>query len=226
MAVESADEMAVGEMTKEYWEIAHAIAQSLVKDGTDVNELGKAIAYLRSIQRHSDASDRFFRYLKTLVSHGKQVSYSGTTLDYYRSLERTCSNHLQKSLDASALLLILSWASRLVRYYKSTPIGEWSETGTAPKSAPSRANLVESERQREIKAVVKTQMIEVGQILEAKVTAVKGKDVTYLILETVKLTVKEPRKADSLSVGQTVTVQVTQLRDDNVPKKVKLTESF
>ncbi|NJN87703.1 MAG: hypothetical protein HC881_17100 [Leptolyngbyaceae cyanobacterium SL_7_1] len=214
-------ERTLDEMTDEYWDLAHAIAQSLVKDGTDVNELGKAIAYLRSIMLQSDASDRFFKYLKTLVSNGRQVSHSGRTLDYYRSLERACSKHLQKTLDASTLLYILSWAARLMRYYKVSPIGEWSEQETSPKSTPAKVATVESERQREIKAAVKAQAIEVGQVLQAQITAIKGKDVTYLILETVKLTVKEPKKADSLAVGQTVEVEVTQLRDDGVPKKVK-----
>lgn len=210
------------DLTEQQWQVAHAIAQSLVKDGTDVNELGKAIAYLRSILHEPDASDRFFRYLKTLVSHGKQVSYSGRTLDYYRSLERTCSQHLkQTSFNAQTILLILSWAARLVRYYKTSPIGEGSEESTKRTTTP-----VESERQREIRAAANAQTIEVGQVLEAEVTAIKNKEVTYLILETVKLTVKEPKKAESLTVGQTVTVQVTQLRDDNVPKKVKFVESI
>lgn len=210
-------------LTEQQWQTAHAIAQSLVKDGTDVNELGKAIAYLRSILREPDASDRFFKYLKTLVSHGNQVSHSSRTLDYYHSLERTCSQHLkQNSLNTPTILLILSWAARLIRYYKANPIAEWSEE----KLAKRTATPVESERQREIKAAVSAQTIEVGQVLEAKVTAIKGKDVTYLILETVKLTVKEPKKAEFLTVGQTVNVQVTQLRDDNVPKKVKFVESI
>ncbi len=35
-------------LTEIQWQIAHAIAQTLVKENTDVNELGKAIAYLRA----------------------------------------------------------------------------------------------------------------------------------------------------------------------------------
>lgn len=108
-------EMSTDELTDTQWDIAHAIAQSLVKDSTDVNELGKAIAYLRSILHEPNASDRFFKYLKTLVTHGRQVSHSSRTLDYYRSIEKACSPLKQQSLDALALLHILSWASRLVR---------------------------------------------------------------------------------------------------------------
>lgn len=107
-----------------------------------------------------------------------------------------------------------------MRYYKVSPIGEQTESS----SSKATISTAESERQREIKAAVKAQTIEVGQILEAQITAIKGKDVTYLILDTVKLTVKEPKKADSLTVGQMVNVQVTQMRDDNVPKKVKFIE--
>lgn len=217
-------DLQIEDLTEQQWQTAHAIAQTLVKDSTDVNELEKAIAYLRSILHHTDASDRFFKYLKILVGHGKQVSHSGRTLDYYRSLEKACSNHLQKSIDALTLLHTLSWAARLIRYYKTSPIGEWSKQGTLPKTTTAIVTTAESERQREIKAAVRSQTIEVGQTLEAKITGIKGIDVTYLILETVKLTVKEPKKAKSLSVGKTVNVQITQLRDDNVPKKVKLVE--
>jgi len=212
------------DLTEQQWQIAHAIAQALVKDGTDVNELGKAIAYLRSIVNYPDAVARFFKYLKTLVGHGKQVSYSSRTLNYYRSLDIACSKYLkQESLDAPTILHILSWSSRLVRYYKTSPIGERSEESSSPAS---KITTVESQRQQEIKAAVKAQTIEVGQVLEAQITAIKGKDVTYLILDTVKLTVKEPKKADSLTVGETVKVQVTQIREDNVPKKVKFVDSL
>jgi uncharacterized membrane protein len=61
----------------------------------------------------------------------------------------------------------------------------------------------------------------VGQIVEAKVTAVKGNKVTYEILGTIRLTEKEPKKAQSLSEEQTVKVEILDLKEDGSPKKIK-----
>lgn len=62
---------------------------------------------------------------------------------------------------------------------------------------------------------------EIGQILDAKVTAIKGNKVTYEILGSVKLTEKEPEKFQSLSKGQTVKVEVIDLEQDGSINKVK-----
>jgi hypothetical protein len=200
-------------LTDKQWEIAHAIAQTLVKEQTDVNELGKAIAYLRNAvnQDRADANSRFFKYLKTLVGNGRQIGHSGKTTDYYRSIDKACSDCLKGFQgDASTLLQILGWASRLMRYYKEAgPIGEV----VAP--------VVESARQVEIAKAIGSHEFAVGQIVEAKVTAVKGNKVTYEILATIRLTEKEPKKAQSLSEGQVVKVEVLDLKEDGSPKKVK-----
>ncbi|MGL5063470.1 MAG: hypothetical protein ACRC62_26100 [Microcoleus sp.] len=202
-----------GSIAEEQWEIAHAIAQTLVKDETDVNEFGKATAYLRNAvnQERTDANSRFFKYLKTLVSHGRQIGHSGKTTDYYRSIDRACSDCLKGFQgDAIALLQILGWASRLMRYYKEAgPIGEVA------------APVLESARQVEIAKAISSHEFAIGQIVEAKVTAVKGNKVTYEILGTIRLTEKEPKKAPSLSEGQVVKIEVLDLKEDKSPKKVK-----
>jgi len=206
-------ELVTESLTDKQWEIAHAIAQTLVKEQTDVNELGKAIAYLRNAvnQNQADANSRFFKYLKTLVANGRQIGHSGKTTDYYRSIDKACSDCLKGFQgDASTLLQILGWASRLMRYYKEAgPIGEV----VAP--------VVESARQVEIAKAIGSHEFAVGQIVEAKVTAVKGNKVTYEILGTIRLTEKEPKKAQSLSEEQTVKVEILDLKEDGSPKKVK-----
>jgi hypothetical protein len=203
-------------LTDKQWEIAHAIAQTLVKEQTDVNELGKAIAYLRNAvnQDRADANSRFFKYLKTLVANGRQIGHSGKTTDYYRSIDKACSDCLKGFQgDASTLLQILGWASRLMRYYKEAgPIGEV----VAP--------VVESARQVEIAKAIGSHEFAVGQIVEAKVTAVKGNKVTYEILGTIRLTEKEPKKAQSFSEGQVVKVEVLDLKEDGSLRKVKYCE--
>jgi hypothetical protein len=203
-------------LTENQWEIAHAIAQTLVKEQTDVNEFGKAIAYLRNAvnQNQADATSRFFKYLKTLVGNGRQIGHSGKTTDYYRSIDKACSDCLKGFQgDASTLLQILGWASRLMRYYKEAgPIGEV----VTP--------VVESARQVEIAKAIGSHQFAVGQIVEAKVTAVKGNKVTYEILGTIRLTEKEPKKAQSLSEGQTVKVEILDIKEDGSPKKLKYSE--
>ena len=200
-------------LTENQWGIAHAIAQTLVKEQTDVNEFGKAIAYLRNAvnQDRADANSRFFKYLKTLVANGRQIGHSSKTTDYYRSIDKACSDCLKGFQgDASTLLQILGWASRLIRYYKEAePIGEV----VTP--------VVESARQVEIAKAIGSHEFAIGQIVEAKVTAVKGNKVTYEILGTIRLTEKEPKKAQSLSEGQVVKVEVLDLKEDGSPKKVK-----
>jgi hypothetical protein len=209
-------ELVTESLTENQWEIAHAIAQTLVKEQTDVNELGKAIAYLRNAvnQNRADATSRFFKYLKTLVGNGRQIGHSGKTTDYYRSIDKACSDCLKGFQgDASTLLQILGWASRLMRYYKEAgPIGEV----VAP--------VVESARQVEIAKAIGSHEFAVGQIVEAKVTAVKGNKVTYEILGTIRLTEKEPKKAQSLSEGQVVKVEVLDLKEDGSLRKVKYCE--
>jgi hypothetical protein len=209
-------ELVTESLTENQWGIAHAIAQTLVKEQTDVNELGKAIAYLRNAvnQNQADANSRFFKYLKTLVGNGRQIGHSGKTTDYYRSIDKACSDCLKGFQgDASTLLQILGWASRLMRYYKEAgPMGEV----VAP--------VVESARQVEIAKAIGSHEFAIGQIVEAKVTAVKGNKVTYEILGTIRLTEKEPKKAQSFSEGQVVKVEVLDLKEDGSPKKVKYSE--
>lgn len=193
------------------WKIAHAIAQTLVKDNTDVNELGKAIAYLRSYVNRDNAGAKFFDYLKTLAKNGRQIGHSQRTSDYYENIESACSKYLKAYQDdATIILQVLGWASRLMRYYKNSgSIGEI----TAP--------VVESARQAEIAEVINIHNFAVGQILEATVTAIKGNKVTYEILGTIKLTEKEPKKVQSLSEGQTIKVEILDIKEDGSIKKVK-----
>ena len=201
-------------LTEIQWQIAHAIAQTLVKENTDVNELGKAIAYLRAYSDRENAGLRFFDYLKTLAKNGRHIGHSKRTSEYYDSIEKACSQYLKAYKDdVAAMLQILGWASRLMRYYKDAGlVGEI----TAP--------IIESARQAEIAEVISTHDFAIGQILEATVTAIKGNKVTYEILGTIKLTEKEPKKAKCLSEDQNVKVEILDLKEDGSIKKVKCSE--
>ncbi|AFZ22166.1 hypothetical protein [Allocoleopsis franciscana] len=197
-------------LTEIQWQMAHTIAQILVKENADVNELGKAIAYLRAYSDRENAGSRFFDYLKTLAKNGRHIGHSQRTSDYYDSIEKACSQYLKAYKDdVAAMLQILGWASRLMRYYANAgSIGEI----TAP--------VIESVRQAEIAEVTQSQAFALNQILEAKVLKIKGNKVTYEILGVIKLTEKEPKKASSLVEKQTVQVKITALQNGSI-KSVK-----
>lgn len=82
-------------------------------------------------------------------------------------------------------------------------------------------NVIKSERQVEVTTVVQSQKFTVEQILEATVTSINGNKVTYQMLEVLKLTEKEPKKAAFLQVGQVVRVKITVLKEDGNVKSVK-----
>ena len=203
-------------LTEAESQLAHNLAITLVKEDTDVNELGKAIAYLRSIVNQPDAGTRFFKYLKTLVTNGRQIGHSGKTPGYYRSMESACSKYLQSQQNnAHSMLKILGWAMRLMRYYKVSPVEEMTVTEIPIQQL--------SERQAEIAKVLQSQKFEIDQILDATVISVKKPKVTYQILGTIKLTENEHKKAPWLEekVGQMVKVKIAALKEDGSIKSVK-----
>ena len=201
-------------LTDQQWEIAHAIAQTLVKEDTDANEVSKAVAYLRTVIDKNDATSRFLTYLKTLVRDGKMIGHSGKTAGYYRNIEATCSQYFKSNSDASTILQILGWVSRLMKYYNNSgvPMGEI----TVPTAV-----VVESARQAEIAKVTESQEFKEGDIIDAKVTKINGNRVSYEILGIIKLTEREPKKASVLQEGQTVKVKIVSLKDDGSIKSIK-----
>ncbi|PHM10358.1 hypothetical protein [Nostoc sp. 'Peltigera malacea cyanobiont' DB3992] len=202
-------------LTEAESQLAHNLAITLVKEETDVNEVGKVIAYLRSIVEQPDAGRRFFSYLKTLVTNGRQIGHSGRTPGYYRSIERACNQYLQsQQANAHTMLKILGWAMRLMRYYKVSPIEEISIS-----ESPQVKQV--SERQAEITEVASHLKFDVNQILDATVTAKKGNKVTYEILEKIKLTQKESKKAEFISEGQIVRVEVVDIKEDGSIRKIR-----
>ena len=201
-------------LTDKQWEIAHAIAQTLVQENTDANEVSKIVAYLRTVIDQNDATSRFLTYLKTLVRDGKMIGHSKKTSDYYTNIETICSQYFKSNSDASTILQILGWVSRLMKYYNNSgvPMGEI----TVPTAV-----VLESARQAEISKISESKEFKEGDTIDAKVTKINGNKVSYEILGIIKLTQKEPKKASVLQEGQTVKVEVLELKEDGSIKKVK-----
>jgi hypothetical protein len=206
-------------LSERQWQLAHAIARALVLDDADANELGKAMAYLRAIADESDAGNRFIKYLETLATQGYRIGHSKKTKGYFTSMEAVSKQYLMGDLgNAAALLAIVGWAFRLMRYYKE---------GVPPEVVKKMLEDIEipddkSDREKEIEKLIEEVDLSVGAELDATVATIKSNRVTYEILGTIRLTQKEPKKAGSLSEGQTVRVAIADLKDDGGIKKVKL----
>lgn len=204
---------ATTDLTSTQWQVADAIARQLVLEQTDLNEFRKTISYLRAYSDRPDAGKKYFDYLNALARNGDRIGHSKRTQGYLENITATCQKYLDSYQDdAATLLQILGWAARLMQYYKQAgPIGEIPEP------------TIQSEREAEIQAVVASQEFYEGQTLDAVVAGVKGNKVTYEMLGTLRLTVKEPKHAKALSEGQSVTVEITALKPDGSPKNVKFT---
>ena len=203
---------AADRLTEVQWQVADAIARSLVLDNADVNELQKAIAYLRAYGDRDDAGKQFFTYLKTLVRYGNRIGHSKKTAGYYATIDRVCEQYLRAYQDNAPMMLqILGWAARLMQYYNQAgPIGEIPDA------------KIQSEREAEIQAVTSAQSFTVGQKIEAIVKAIKGNKVTYEMLGAIRLTQKEPKKAKFLTEAQAVMIEILDLREDGSIRKVRL----
>jgi hypothetical protein len=205
----------MSDLTENQWQAAHAIARKIVQEGANAGELKKAMAYLRTCSDAPDGGIRFFKYLSNLVIGGNRIGHSKRTVDYYRGLNDACIKYLKPLQDSPQVILeILGWAGRLIAYYQANPIAELA-------NAPMEIEA-ESAKQAAIKAVAEAAGFATEQQIEVTIKAIRGKEVTYELDGGIKLTQKEPKKADKLSVGQVVKVEITEMRETGVPKKLKL----
>ena len=108
-------------MDKKQWEIAHDIAFDLVDWGTDPNELGKVIAFIRRHQGESDAKNRLMTLVQRLANTRNALIRSRQTQRFYRNIQEACEKHLHNISDTGEILIILGWSLRLMRYYRVEP---------------------------------------------------------------------------------------------------------
>ncbi len=204
--------LATDSLKNEQWQAVYGMAAMLSNEGVDVNEVGKIIAYLRAYSHQEKAGARFFEYLRTLVKNGRTIGHSGKTSEYYATIEQACKQHLQSYQDDPLTMLqILGWVARMMRYYKSGGSVDFLPEPDTPN------------RQAEIASILESQDLQIDDVLEAAIANIKGVEVTYEFLGSVRLTQKEHKKVNSLSVGQKVKVKVIELKNGK-PKKVQLIE--
>ena len=108
-------------MNKRGWTIAHDIAFDLVDWGTDPNELGKVIAFLRRRKDDNAAKDSLMSLVQRLASSRNALIRSRQTQRFYENIQDACKKHLYDINDTTELLRILGWSLRLMRYYRVEP---------------------------------------------------------------------------------------------------------
>ncbi len=108
-------------MDKKHWSIAHDIAFDLVDWGTDPNELGKVVAFVRRYQNDSEAKNRLLSLVQRLGNTRNALIRSRQTQRYYQNIQEACDKHLYDISDTGDILMILGWSLRLMRYYRVEP---------------------------------------------------------------------------------------------------------
>lgn len=108
-------------MDKKLWTIVHDIAFELVDQGTDPNELGKVVAFMRRHQGDNNAKNRLMSLVQRLANSHNALIRSRQTQRFYRNIQEACQEHLRDSSDTTELLFILGWSLRLMRYYRVEP---------------------------------------------------------------------------------------------------------
>lgn len=212
----------VQDLSERQWHIVHTMAQSLVMDEADANELGKVKAYLNSLVDHLEPGKHFLRYLQTLVNEGGKIGHSKQTKKYYQSMSDICGEYLKDDLDdIESIRKIIGWTFRLMRYYKDgIPPDQLSIIAEETASQE-----ILSDRQKEIEETLQSVDIAEGQTLDAEITnkKTKGKQITYTLFGCISKTEKEPKenKFDQLNIGDMVKVRIDRLDDDGNIKKIK-----
>ena len=125
-------------MDEKQWSIAHDIAFDLVDWGTDPNELGKVIAFMRRHRGESDAKNRLLTLVQRLANTRNALIRSRQTQRFYRNIQKACQTHLREISDTSEILTILGWSLRLMRYYRVEPerAAEEQRRPQAPSQTP------------------------------------------------------------------------------------------
>ena len=125
-------------MNKKQWSIVHDIAFDLVDWGTDPNELGKVVAFMRRYKDEGEAKNQLLSLIQRLANTRNALIRSRQTQRFYRNIQEACETHLHDVSDTGEILTILGWSLRLMRYYKVEPerAAEEQRRPQAPQQTP------------------------------------------------------------------------------------------
>ncbi|MGL4500316.1 MAG: hypothetical protein ACRCU2_14720 [Planktothrix sp.] len=220
-------------ISDEQWQATHVIAHKLVRAKIKDYHLKLIVEYVRHTLQYENSHFSFFKYLQHLAQHGEKMTHGKQKNEGFQIIYEVCEKELIHYKDSpTAILEILGWAFRMMKYYKNAmPAGESNARHTqSPTQSPTQS-LTQSptlKRQPETPKIVENFNLKVGQRLPAIVVEIKeknkGKKITYEIQKPQqKLSNEEySHKSTLLSEGQSVTVEIVKLKDDGSIKKIKL----
>ena len=199
-------------MDKRQWEIAHDIAFDLVDWGTDPNELGKVIAFIRRYKGESDAKSRLMSLVQRLANTQNALIRSRQTQRFYRNIQEACQKHLRDISDTNEILTVLGWSLRLMRYYRVEPerAADEQRRPQEPRQTPEPRS---AQRQQLPKAQEKPR-VRVGQKVNATILKKEGSQVTVQLQtdENEELVFERPYYPGL--VGAKVKLRVTGIDDE------------
>ena len=199
-------------MDEKQWEIAHDIAFDLVDWGTDPNELGKVIAFIRRHKGESDAKSRLMSLVQRLANTQNALIRSRQTQRFYRNIQEACQKHLRDISDTGEILTVLGWSLRLMRYYRVEP-ERAAEAQRRPQEPRQTPEPRPAQRQQVPKAPEKPR-VKVGQKVNATILKKEGSQVTVQLQtdENEELVFERPYYPGL--VGAKVKLRVTGIDDE------------
>ncbi|KPQ40160.1 MAG: Small acid-soluble spore protein P family [Phormidium sp. OSCR] len=226
-------------LSERHWHISHAIALEIVLDETDINELRKAISYLRTISRHQDLGKHLLTYYQTLIRHGSTISHSNKTQKYYESLYDIFDYYLRQLLrqefnDFEVVCQVLGWASGLAKYYETLLPKDGSKKAKIKnhlrqqledyQQAIKKSPSISSTSSPESAPNVIDMELKEGHILDAVATKKGSRNrVTYQCCGHM-FNEREAKNYDKIPLNQPIKVEIKSLKDDGTINHIKFTE--
>ena len=206
-------------MEEKQWTIAHDIAFDLVDRGTDPNELGKVIAFVRQNKADSDIKNKLASLVQHLSNSRNALIRSRQTQRFYRNIQEAFKEHLNDIEDTTELLLVLGWSLRLMRYYRIEP----------KRAVEEQRPLQPQQRQPEQKTKIipvplpeekPKPKFKTGDKLKAKVMKKQGIKVTVELQTDEKQEIAFEVGWFPKNIGDEVNLKVVSLDDNDNIKKV------
>ena len=194
-------------MDNKQWSIAHDIAFDLVDWGTDPNELGKVIAFMRRYRGEDDAKARLMSLVQRLANTRNALIRSRQTQRFYRNIQEACETHLHDVSDTGEILVILGWGLRLMRYYRVEPerAAEEQRRPRAAQQTPEPAPTRTPQRPKE----AEKPKVKVGGRANATILKKDGSKVTVRLQTDGNEELVFERPYYPGTVGATVKLRVT-----------------
>ena len=204
-------------MDKKQWSIAHDIAFGLVDSGTDPNEFGKVVAFMRRCKGESDAKDRLMSLVQRLANTRNALIRSRQTQGFYQNIQEACETHLHDVSDTGEILTILGWSLRLMRYYRVEPERATEEQRPQEqKQTQKRPTVQPSFRKKE----EKKPKIKVGDKVSATILKKEGFKVTVQLKTDESEVLAFERPYYPRQVGDQINVRVQGINNEGQVTKV------